>query len=197
MKRPGSAITRMRFGSASAPRGSARRNAGSAGRARRSRSENRRRCRACRTRRASRAAPGDQRRAGLDRLGVLAWVLGLQPTWNDRPCTGTPTRGREPRAGQSRGRSRTCATGRRLRRGCGTRPNSSSASVGIGPRTSHLVRVVGDEHAHAARQRRADVGVALDRMRVDAARRSTPSATPVPPRRPWRGRANHRARRWC
>ena len=56
----------------------------------------------------------------------------------------------------------------------GLRNDTRSSSSGLGavtPELAHLVRVVGDEDAHAGGQRIADVLVALDRVRVDAAAR--------------------------
>ena len=96
-----------------------------------------------------------------------------EPTWNDRPRTGIASlRARRASSMQVLGVAAEFA--RQVAHRTGTAERHAQQQLGlvaIGLELAHLVRVVGDEDPHAEMQRVADVDVALDRVRVDAARR--------------------------
>ena len=163
MKRPGSAMTRMRRGSlASAARiGAQKRTMSAAGWHVVDRKS------AADVERVERAEPlaprrGEQPGAGLDRLDVLVRVRRLRADVKGqsahRRCQAPPpparARARPP------GRSRTCATDRTPRPGFETTRAAAARLDRRARELAHLVRIVGDEGAHAEVKRVADVALA-------------------------------------
>ena len=100
--------------------------------------------------------------------------VACEPTWNDRPRTRTPSRRASLDQAEHRARlaAELLATGRTT--AVGLRKRDAQQQLGalaVAHELADLVRVVGDERRHAEAQRVADVAVALDRVRVDAALR--------------------------
>ena len=173
MKRPGSAITRTCFG-----------NLASAARIGATELVDRRHSVVVRDREAAadiehveRGQPSEQRLG--DQSSCRRWIastyfagsVACEPTWNDKPRTRMPSRraisirpstapGSQPNL---RDRSTTAFGLRKDTR------NSKLGALAIAHELPDLVRIVGDEGRHAVAQRVANVAVALDRMRVDAA----------------------------
>ena len=103
----------------------------------------------------------------------LPGSAACEPTWNDRPRTGIAELARQARELEQVLRI-AAEFARQVDHRAGTAERHAQQQLGlvaIGLELAHLVRVVGDEDPHAEMQRVADVDVALDRMRVDAARR--------------------------
>ena len=96
-----------------------------------------------------------------------------EPTWNDRPRTGMRELAREPRELEQILRI-AAELSRQVAHGAGRAERHAQqqlALVAVGLELAHLVGIVRDEDLHAEVQRVADVDVALDGVRVDAARR--------------------------
>ena len=117
----------------------------------------------------------------------LAGSVACEPTWNDRPRTRTPRR----RASSIRPST---APGSQpnffdrshdRRRAAERHAQQQLGALAIAHELADLVRVVGDEGRDAETQRVANVAVALDRVRVNAALRArcpapcTSSTSPV------------------
>ena len=116
---------------------------------------------------------GDELAAGLDGLDVFAGVTRLRTDVERQPANRDRELARQPRELEQVFRIAT-ELSRQVAHGAGRAERHAQqqlALVAIGLELAHLVGIVGDEDLHAEMQRVADVDVALDGMRVDAARR--------------------------
>ena len=100
---------------------------------------------------------------------MLRWVRGLRAHVERESSDGEPkvmrfTREREQVFGIAAEFPREIANGTRTTE---RHPQQHLSLIGIGHEFAQLVRVVGNEYFDTARERRTDIDVALDRVRVD------------------------------
>ena len=118
---------------------------------------------------------GDEVRAGLDRLDVLGRIGRLRTDVERQAAHAhaQPARRLDQAEHRARLAAELLATGRQTAFGLRKRDAQQQlGALAVAHELADLVRVVGDERRHAEAQRVADVAVALDRVRVDAALRA-------------------------
>ena len=101
----------------------------------------------------------------------LAGSATCEPTWNESPRTRTPRLAREFEQRRHGGRL-AAELARQIDDRGRVAERHAQQQLGAPPMAlelADLVRVVGDERVDAETQRRADIRVGLDRVRVDAA----------------------------